>query len=1008
MAEQESRAWNAITEDEIRDLGTYDIVEHRMLKDLNSDSYLLRHKKTGARIALLPNEDSNKVFFIAFRTPPVDSTGVAHIIEHTVLCGSDRFPVKDPFIEIAKGSLNTFLNAMTYPDKTVYPIASVNHKDFANLMHVYLDAVFYPNIYKEENIFRQEGWHYEALPHKDADGQDVIDMDSQITINGVVYNEMKGALSSPEDLLNDKILASLYPDTTYAIVSGGDPAYIPDLKYKDYLDFHRRYYHPSNSYIYLYGDLDVKERLRFLDEEYLGSFEHLDIDSSILPEPPFSKLKEMTFPYPVMQDEDTEDKAFLSYNVSIPVRDNPKENLAFKILDYVLCDCEGAPVKKAIRDRGIGEDVESLYESGVLQPFFSIIAKYADAGQKDEFVTAIDQELMRLADQGIGQKAILAGINNYEFHYREADFGGYPKGLIYGLDAMDSWLYDDLQPWVNLEIGNLFDELRKDAEGGYFEKLIRKLLLQNPHKSVVLLTPEPGLTEKNEEALRCRLDTFAASLSPEQRQEIADQTIRLRKWQETPDTKEDLEKIPMLGRDDLGRQAQKPVNHFLKTARGTKVLTHPVFTGGIDYINLVFDITDMPEELYHNLVIFKTLICVMDTKNFSYKELDQEINIRTGGITPSISSYTQYNNLNKCVTTFEVSVRSLHDHLHSALELVSEIVTGTDYSDTSRALEVLEEECAALKAQLPAAGHSTAASRAVSYISGKAAKMEEVSGLSSYEILSEVCEKLSACQDKDDMEAAGIRLAADMHAVAEWIFCREHLLFDITASEEDIQEAGEEADLFAETLSAGKPALSGEYQPVPVKKNEGFTTAGQVQYVCRAGSFADKGYTYTGALRVLKAILGYDYLWQEIRVKGGAYGCMSSFGRDGISYFVTYRDPHLQHSLDVFEKASGYIRGFEADERTMTKYLIGAVSGLDRPMTASVTGRFSLACYMTGITDDELQRERDEVLGTDVETIRSLGDLVDAFMSDDCLCVVGTEEKIREHEELFSSVRQLI
>ena len=425
-------------EQKIASLAAYEVIAHRALPDVDSDSWLLRHKKTGARIALLPKDDSNKVFYIAFRTPPEDSTGVAHIIEHTVLCGSREFPVKDPFIELAKGSLNTFLNAMTYPDKTVYPVASCNDQDFKNLMHVYLDAVFYPNIYKEQNIFRQEGWHYETG-----------DADSEITVNGVVYNEMKGALSSAEDILSRQINASLYPHTTYANESGGDPACIPDLTYEAYLDFHRRYYHPSNSYIYLYGDMDMAERLEWIDEHYLSHFDRLDIDSTIETEPAFAEPVEARCVYSILPEEDPKGKSFLSWNVAaLPDGLDAGRNMALRILNYALCDAEGAPVRKALRDRGLGEDVYTIFENEIRQPSYSIISKYTDPERKEEFVTTIRDTLSDIASAGISSRALEAGINYYEFRYREADFGTYPKGLVYGLNALDSWLYDDEKPFI--------------------------------------------------------------------------------------------------------------------------------------------------------------------------------------------------------------------------------------------------------------------------------------------------------------------------------------------------------------------------------------------------------------------------------------------------------------------------------------------------------------------------------------------------------------------------------
>lgn len=1003
-------------------IGAYEIIEHRFLADYHTDSYVLRHRKSGARIALLPNEDNNKVFFTAFRTPPTDSTGVAHIIEHTVLCGSRDFPIKDPFIEAAKGSLNTFLNAMTYPDKTVYPVASTNEKDFCNLMHIYLDAVFHPNIYTNENIFRQEGWHYEATEEPFA-----------LKVNGVVYNEMKGVMSNPDDILGDKVMASLFPDTTYSIVSGGDPAVIPDLTYEDYLAFHARYYHPSNSYIYLYGNMDMVERLTWLDAAYLSDYDVLAVDSAINTQAPFAAPVEATYPYAVEAGEDTSDATYISYNAYIPVDGDPKRNLAFKILDYVLCDAEGAPVKEAVRKAGIGQECSSLYESGVRQPFYSITAKYARPDQRNQFVDIIDAKLCELADGGIDEKSLLAGINYYEFQYREADFGMYPKGLVLGLDVMDTWLYDENSVWTNLEVGSYFDEFKEDVRKGYFEQLLREVLIDNPHKSVVMLEPQPGLTAEMEAAQAAHLEEIAASMTEEERQAVREAEASLRAWQETPDTEEAMATIPVLSRADLDPE-ERPVQNLVLAAGDVKVLAHPIFTSGIDYVTFLFDVTHIPAELYETLGLFKTLLGTLDTTRYSYAELDHEINIVTGGIGQSVATYTNAENPADYKVTFEVHTKVMHGNVDAALELVREILQQTQFTDLVRIREVLEEERSGVKADLAASGHSTAAGRAASYYSPSARIGDDLSGVGYYRTL-------------DALLNQGIdaTFAERMAQTAAWIFRKENLMVDITEEESVVREMLPQFAAFAESLggdgagagnalsataevasaasatvslstvmtTSATPAVSSagadkvpyvtEYEP----RNEGLTTAGQIQFVCRAGNYLAHGLQYTGALRVLKVIEAYDYLWRNIRMKGGAYGCMSGFNRDGSAYFVTYRDPHLAQSIGVFEEAADYIRSFEADETTMTKYVIGAISTIDRPMTPNMFGRYGLTVYMTGLTDEMRRKARAEVLGCTTEDIRKCAEIIEAFMSDGNLCVIGNGDKIREHGELFKNIEPL-
>lgn len=976
--------------DEVKDV--YEVKERRFLPDLDCEGLLLSHKKTGARVVLIPNDENNKVFYIAFRTPPENSTGVAHIIEHTVLCGSKDFNVKDPFIELVKGSLNTFLNAMTYPDKTVYPVASCNEKDFKNLMHVYLDAVFYPNIYKEENIFRQEGWHYEAE-----------DEDSEITVNGVVYNEMKGALSSPDDVLSREIFRTLYPDTPYRHESGGDPQHIPDLTYEYYLHFHRRYYHPSNSYIYLYGDMDMNERLLYMDREYLGHFDRLDIDSSIPEQQPFTEPREYHTTYSVMQDEDIKGKTYLAWNVNLgPDNLDPKFMTAFKILDYVLSDAEGAPVRKALRTKGIGEDVYSIFETGIRQPGYSVVSKYTDPDKKEEFLSTIRTTLEGLVRDGIDKRALAAGINYFEFRYREANSGSYPKGLLLGLSALDSWLYDDEKPWINIDVGRFFDELKVDAQSGYFEKLISEHLLDNPHSTVLVMEPEPGLSERRDRMLKEKLDKMARDMGPAHKKEIVERTRALRKWQETPDREEDIRAIPMLKREDLGKKALDYANKVTAVGDIT-FLQHPVFTNKISYLTFIFDLKKLPERYLKYLGIFRAVFGVLDTNHFGYADFNNEINIKTGGISPSISAYSR-NKEQDFRFTFEISAKVLTANVKDAFDLVKEIVLETRYDTPARIREVLEEERSGMRADLASSGHATAALRAKSYYSKGAKFVDMTSGIGQYRTLTAVCEKLA---DPHESVEEAEKLSQILSEIAKAVFRKENLMVDCTARGEDMEEMEELITDFADSLYT-EPVGGGPFELVPERMNEGFSTAGQVQYVCRSGRFLDEAHPYTGCLSVLRVILGYNYLWNRIRVKGGAYGCMNQFSRDGSGYFVSYRDPHLKQTIETFEQAADFVRSFDADERTMTQYIIGAISGIDTPLSPSGYGRYSLAGYMTGTTYEQIQRERDQILGTQKEDIRALGDYIDRIMSGHYLCVVGSESSIKKHEDLFMKTEKLV
>ena len=972
----------------LEDLTAYEIIERRRIDDLNSESFIMRHKKTGARVALLSNDDDNKVFAIGFRTPPKNSTGVAHIIEHTVLCGSKEFPVKDPFVELVKGSLNTFLNAMTYPDKTVYPVASCNDADFQNLMHVYLDAVFYPNIYKTDKIFRQEGWHYE-----------MEDENSDLTINGVVYNEMKGAFSSADDMLSREIQNSLYPDTTYGIESGGDPDVIPELTYEEYLDFHRKYYHPSNSYIYLFGNMDMAEKLDYIDKNYLSAFDRIEVDSEIASQKAFDAPREITKPYPILPDEDLSKNTYLSYNCSVGSTLDSKVYIAFDILDYALCSAPGAPIKKALIDKGIGQDVYSEYDNGIKQPVFSIIAKNADASQKEEFVNTIREVLQEQIEKGIDKKSLLAGLSYDEFKYREADFGRYPKGLLYGLQVLDSWLYDDMKPWINVEANATFAELKKEAEGRYFEDLAKKYLLDNPHRTVVMLEPEQGLTEKKDEALKKKLQDYKNSLSKEEIQKIVQDTKELKEYQDTPDDPADLAKIPLLKLSDMRKESEKFI-YELKEADGNKILFHDVFTNGIAYISFVFDMAGVDAALLPYVSSLKKVLGMLNTEHYEYGDLYNEINIRTGGISGSISTYTDSDDVKKFQTKFEVSVKVLHENLEHAFALVKEILTATKFDDIKRLKEIFGEQYARLSSDLASAGHQSAAIRAMSYVSPSAMVSDNVSGIGYFRHLEGVNKALES-------EEGAKELIEKLKLLSKLIFRPENLLVDITGTDKEYQGFEDQVKEFVKCLYT-EEVPKGSLKLTPVKKNEAFKTAGQVQYVCRAGNFANSGLSYNGALRVLKVMMGYDYLWKNIRILGGAYGCMSSFAKNGDSAFVTYRDPNLTNSIEVFEKASAYLKEFDADDRTILQYIIGAISDLDTPKTPSAKGSYGLTAFLCNARMENIQKNRDELLSTTKESIRNLAQYVDAFMSDECLCVIGSADKIEEAKDSFDKIEQLL
>ena len=935
----------------------------------------------------MENKDENKVFSIGFRTPPEDSTGVPHILEHSVLCGSKNFPVKDPFVELVKGSLNTFLNAMTYPDKTVYPVASCNDKDFQNLMHVYMDAVFYPNIYQHDEIFRQEGWSYNLESE-----------DDELTYNGVVYNEMKGAFSSPEGVLDRVVLNTLFPNTAYANESGGDPDVIPELTYEQFLDFHRKYYHPSNSYIYLYGDMDMEEKLGWLDEMYLSQYDTLQIASEIRMQAPFEAVKEVEMNYSISSNESEEDNTYLSYNKVIGTSLDKELYQAFQVLDYALLSAPGAPLKKVLVDAGIGKDIMGSYDNGILQPIFSVVAKNANPEQKESFVSIIEETLADIVKNGMDKKALEAGINYHEFRYREADFGNYPKGLMYGLQMFDSWLYNEEQPFLHVEATEVFAFLKAQVENGYFEQLIQKYLLDNTHGAIVVVKPEKGRTARLDKELEEKLQCYKESLNKEEVKALVAATHQLVEYQEEEDVLEDQEKIPVLKREDISRDIA-PIQNEVLDFDGTPVIFHEIETNGIGYIDLLFDLSGISEEMLPYAGILQSVLGIIDTENYEYGELFNEINVHTGGIGTSLELYPNVTKVREkeFKATFEIKAKALYAKLPVAFAMMQEILTKSRLDDEKRLKEILAMAKSRLQMRFQSAGHTTAALRALSYLSPLSKFKDLTTGIAYYEVIKRLEENFE--KEKD-------ALISNLQKLTKALFRADNMMVSYTASREGLEGLQEQVrevkkHLFAEEVKEEKCIILCE------KRNEGFQTSSKVQFVARVGNFIDDGKEYTGALQILKVILSYDYLWQNVRVKGGAYGCMSNFSRLGEGYFMSYRDPNLEKTNEVYEGVVDYLKNFSVSERDMTKYIIGTISNIDQPMTPPTKGDRSMNLYMNQVSEEMIRKERAEILDATEEDIRNLADIVEAVLKNNYFCVIGNEEKIEEQKELFMELRSI-
>ena len=975
---------------ELTALPAYTLEYEENLTDINSCGLVFRHNKSGARVCVVSNDDNNKVFSVSFRTPPPNDTGVPHIIEHTVLCGSKKYPLKDPFIELAKGSLNTFLNAMTFPDKTMYPVASCNDQDFKNLMNVYMDAVFYPNIYYHEEIFKQEGWHYE-----------LESADAPLKLNGIVYSEMKGAFSSPESQMYRSIQHSLFPDTAYGTESGGDPDAIPELTYEQFLDFHRRYYHPTNSYIFIYGDMDVEERLNWIDADYLSQFDVQPVDSTIQMQDGAKVSKEYVKEYSIGSDEDEKDNTYLAYNTVVGSAFDLEECMALPILSAVLIDKPGAPVKQALLDAGIGKDVFCYWENECLQPFFAIVSKNANPEQKDAFVQVIREALEKLVKEGLNKKSLLAAINNREFQYREGDYGGSPKGLLYDIMIHGSWLYDDKAAFNYMHANDIFKKFKDKIDEGYFEKLIQKYFLDSEHMTVLTLKPKKGLTNEKEEALDKQLQEYKAKLSKEEIDALVEQTKALKAYQDAPSTKEALESIPLLTREDIKKEVE-PIFNEVREENGVKIIFHEVPTTGIAYLQFLFDEQGMPAEYLPYLGLVSAVFAYVNTENYSFSELADESNIYTGGIWGDSSSYQRKDDTKYYRPVFNVGTKFLYENAEKAAELIGEILLRSKLGDTKRLQEILAELRSRLQMRMNSNGHSVAVQRCKSYFSQEGVFSEAISGISFYRFVDDLCKNFDAKKDE---------VIDKIGWIFKELFTSGNLMVSLTAEGDAYESIAAAIKKFVAALpKTGALGLHCEQVMYPYNpKNEGFRYAGQVQYAGLAANLLAEGGKKHSSMQVLRTILAYDYLWNNVRVKGGAYGCMSNiYGLNGDANFVSYRDPNLRETYEVYEKAAEYIANFEADEREMTKYLIGTMSGVDTPQTPRQKGDRSLFCYLGDLTIEDLQEDRDKLLATNVQDIRNNADAIRTIVNAGYRCTIGSEAKLEECKDLFNEVKPLL
>lgn len=954
------------------------------IEEVNSDAYVMEHVKSGARLMYLDNDDDNKVFYIAFRTTPDNSKGVPHIMEHSTLCGSRKYPLKEPFVELAKGSLNTFLNAITWPDKTMYPIASRNDVDFHNLMDVYLDAVFYPNCLKNPQILMQEGWHYE-LENKEA----------PLTYNGVVYNEMKGALSSPEAIMEDRAMEKLFPDTTYGVESGGDPEVIPTLSFREFTEFHRRFYHPSNSYIYLYGNMDIDKTLEYLDGEYLSAFDRRNVDSMVKTQAPFGKRISVTAPYGIAENEDTEGKAIHALYNAFNDHMSTMDSLAFRILNYVLIDMDGAPLKQAVLDAGLGSDLSGSYGDSYKQPVWIVEVTGSEVDKQQAFADVVDSTLRSIALKGLDKDMLEAALNRTEFTARENDYQGRPKGLFYGVRAMDLWLYDR-DPMEALRYIDDINTLRDNLKTNYFENLLLRYVIKNPHQVLITMKPEKGLTEKMNRETSEKLAAFKSSLSDEQLDEIMASTKALKERQASGETEEALETIPLLSRKDLKRTVEEEVLEK-ENVSGMDHFHFDVHTNGITYLNLYFPLSGLTEEDIPYAILLSTLLRSLSTTKHSYGELARLSNAYTGGMSFAVNGYGKVEDTNAYLPALTVRAKALTAKADKLLDLLGEVINHTLFTDTKRLKELILQEKSEWDMTAFSRGHSLVMTRLTSYFS-RGGEFAEQSGLSYYYFLADLARKFDGEKEK---------LVAKLEEVSRKIFTRSGLFFETIGEEEEKKAVLSNLSLLVDDMEEGEKKEPRPFSFPPAEKNEAFRTSGKVQYVAKGGNFKSHGFAYTGALKVMETILRYEYLWKKVRVLGGAYGAFTQFLQDGTAILCSYRDPNLAETLKAYEDLPAYLENLTLSDREMTKYVIGTMAAAETQLTPSMKGERAMVHYLSGNTRESRMKIRDEVINCQVEDIRKLAPLVESVMKDPYICVMGSEDKIERDKALFGAVKSM-
>lgn len=967
----------------------YKLIEEKYIDEVASLVKVYEHIKTKAQVLVLSNDDENKAFGIGFRTIPKDSTGVAHIVEHCVLSGSRKYTTREPFMDLIKSSMQTFLNAMTFSDKTIYPVSSRNEKDFYNLMDVYLDAVFYPRMYEKKEIFLQEGWHYE-----------IDEETEELKYNGVVYNEMKGVYSDPQNIVSDIITFNLHRDSSYGVDSGGDPAEIPSLSYENFLDFHRKHYHPSNSYIYLYGNLDMEKALSYIDENYLSNFEKETIDSEIILNEPFKKQKFISDTYSASESEMGENKDYLTYSWCMGSSTDKLDLFMRNFLSELLIDSESAPLKMAILKANLAEDVYAeTSASEVLD--LSIVAKNTDVKRKDEFKDLIESTLKEIISKGINKDLLRATLNKFEFAFREG--GGTQRSIIYYIRALNSWLYGE-SPIDGLEANEMIEDLNSKIDSDFFEKYIEEKLLNNNYSLITAVEPELNKSKREEDKLKSKLQNYKSSLSKEEIEKIVAEQNNLIDFQMTEDSPKDKNTIPSLELSDIN----KSITHIPREEIENdfaKVLLNEQFTNSISYVTVLFDTSGSVsidedskytfEEL-QNYSLLTDLIGKVSTEKYNYEDLDNEIYKVMGGFTLNPTSYSDYNDKNNIYKYAELKFKVLDEKLEDALKLIDEIIQNSILTDKNRIKEILLIEKSDIESSILQNGHSIAVETVKSYYSQQGMYNNIVNGLELYFYLADLL---------DNFDERWESFRESLISIKNKIFNKNNLIINYTGSKETLNDNLKYFKDFVGNLSDEK--YDGGTFFYNTSKSQGFTTSANVQYVSKGCDLSELGLDYNGSLSVLANILSTDYLHNNIRAKGGAYGAGVKLTLNSDILTYSYRDPNLKKTIDVYDNMYEFLENLNLTDEELKNYIIGTMNAFDPMLSPAAKGDLNLTRYISNITEDKMSEFKNQALNTTVEQLKSYAPILKESMEKNYLCVIGGEEIIKENSKLFNEIINL-